>query len=410
MIIHSSMLENNPSEYLSEDLFFEISFSLSPLDLCITRCVNKLWSSHSDNEEVWQYHSKLKWPDYTKISGLTWKQHYQANYNGSYAGSFNVCDTYILTTQNHAIRYFNVTDNTSVVKETSHVGSINQVIIYAYPNFAIKYLTCASDGYLKMWDFVKVHAECLHSQQIHNRAVLCMENLKNIICTGSADCSVKIWKIDGHPNIPKIPFSIQLINELTGHKHAVTCLQIAREYPYNLIFSGSRDHTIRVWEMIWLKNQDKKDCVLNQILKGHTGPITALKLHGRANCLISGSLDKTIRIWKRKENKTFECVQVIKKQIDTITSFIVDQFDSVFYSASLDGSIVEWRYSKKNEKWFAESMNVVENSKLVALKFEKSVFGNLNGEQLYSMASDGSINRWNKPSKNTKLTFEKEII
>lgn len=410
MIIHSSMLENNPSEYLSEDLFFEISCSLSPLDLCITRCVNKLWSCHSANEEVWRYQSKRKWPDYTRLAGISWNLHFQSNYNGSFTGSFSFYDSYILTTQNRRVRYFNLTDNTSVLKETSHVGSINQLIIYAYPNFAIKYLTCASDGYLKVWDFVKVNAECLHSQQIHTQAVLCMENLKNIIFTGSADCSIKIWKLHGHPNEPKIPFSLDLITELKGHQQAVTCLQIAREYPYNLIFSGSRDHTIRVWEMIGQKKEDKKNCVLFQILKGHEGPITALKIHGRANCLISGSLDKTIRIWKRKKCNTFKCVQVMKSHTDTITSLIVDQFESIFYSASLDGSIIGWRFSKEDDKWFTESINVVGGAKMVGLKFERSTYGNINNEQLYSMASDGRINRWNKIPKNTELFFEKEII
>ncbi len=180
MIIHSTMLENNPSEYLSEDLFFEISCSLSPLDLKSTRCVNKLWRSHSDNEEVWQYQSKNNWPDYIRLSGLKWKQHFQTNYNGSFVGSLNVFESYILTTKNRTIRYFNLIDNTSVTKETSHVGSINQLLIYACPNFAIKFFTCSSDGYLKVWDFIKVNSDCLHSQQIHTQAVLCMENLKNI--------------------------------------------------------------------------------------------------------------------------------------------------------------------------------------------------------------------------------------
>lgn len=409
MIIHSSMLENNPSEYLSEDLFFEISCYLSPLDLKSTRCVNKLWSSHSDNEEIWQYHCKKKWPEYIRLSGLKWKKHFETNYNGSFAGSFHAYDNYILTSQNRTIRYFNITDNTSLLKQTSHVGSINQLLIYGCPNFAVKFLTCSSDGYLKVWDFIKINAECLHSQQIHTQAVLCMENLKNIIYTGSADHSIKIWKFEGHPNIPKIPFSIRFVQELQGHQGAITCLQIAKEFPSNLIFSGSRDHTIRVWKMIGRTDSDEKDCVLSQVLEGHKSSITALKIHSRADCLISGSLDKSVRIWKRNEHNKFECTQTIKKHSDTITSIIVDQFESFFYSASLDGYIIGWRFSKEKNVWFAETLTTKDKNKILALKFEKSFMGNLNGDRIYSMAPDGAINQWYKASRNTELIFEKEI-
>ena len=57
--------------------------------------------------------------------------------------------------------------------------------------------------------------------------------------------------------------------------------------PHDLIISGSKDHTVRVWEMV------RWGCV--HTLYGHTHWVTSVAVEG--NIVISGSDDNSARIW-----------------------------------------------------------------------------------------------------------------
>ena len=54
------------------------------------------------------------------------------------------------------------------------------------------------------------------------------------------------------------------------------------------LFSGSRDYTIRVWDL-------EKNYAHVKTLKGHANWVRALAVSGSK--LFSGSRDKTIRVW-----------------------------------------------------------------------------------------------------------------
>ena len=148
--------------------------------------------------------------------------------------------------------------------------------------------------------------------------------------------------------------------------------------------------------------QKQEDCNIIQVLKGHRSTVTALKMHSRGNCLISGSNDNTIRIWNRNRDE-FECKQILCSHIDTITSFITDSFNQIFYSASLDKNILGWKYSEKKQSWLLESFNVNEH-KMMGLKYDR----NLNGCLFFSLSTDGNLTKWTK-LPNSQIS-EKEII
>ena len=75
------------------------------------------------------------------------------------------------------------------------------------------------------------------------------------------------------------------INILEGHTIWVKCLVVL---PNNQLASGSRDNTIRIWDVYNGKQIN--------ILKGHTHNVMCLVVLPN-NQLASGSSDKTIRIW-----------------------------------------------------------------------------------------------------------------
>ena len=85
---------------------------------------------------------------------------------------------------------------------------------------------------------------------------------------------------------------------LEGHSNKVLCLVTVMG---RLLFSGSMDHTIRIWDI------GTKECIQN--LEGHDGAVSCLALGQddgeggsfRSSYVCSGSYDATIRIWNWNE-------------------------------------------------------------------------------------------------------------
>ncbi|DBB02245.1 TPA: hypothetical protein ACH3X3_011267 [Trebouxia sp. C0006] len=86
---------------------------------------------------------------------------------------------------------------------------------------------------------------------------------------------------------------------LTGHMGAVVCLAM---YEDRLLFSGSTDCTIKVW--------DTAQCKCLHTLKGHQQPVQRIAICGSRMYSTAG---RNIRVW---DVATFKCLQVIKTQQD----------------------------------------------------------------------------------------------
>eukprot|EP00960_Hanusia_phi_P013000 379895-Hanusia_phi.AAC.5 len=163
-----------------------------------------------------------------------------------------------------------------------------------------------------------------------------------------------VWEIEcEHCFDKKIDGSIimhksKLQYELKGHEEVITCMAL---YMDKILFSGSLDKTIRVWDI------DRKMSCL-QILDGHTEAVTALAIAGETNdkrdfsgrFLCSGSLDMTIRLWSqtlRTGSKSdpdnqirLTCCRVLFGHQCYIHSIITH--GSKIYSAGEDGIIKLW--------------------------------------------------------------------
>ena len=145
------------------------------------------------------------------------------------------------------------------------------------------------------------------------------------IATGSRDGKVRIW--ESHTNSLKVT--------LEGHRGAVQSVAFSRKYPW--VVSGSDDRTVRIWDfdtgqtlhelrnsegrinsvvfsdehmqvaaatedhrvLVWNIDIKQRTCKLQQKLKGHKRPVTAVAYPNRAEhrWLASSSLDGTLRLW-----------------------------------------------------------------------------------------------------------------
>ncbi|KAI3683203.1 hypothetical protein L1987_83703 [Smallanthus sonchifolius] len=117
---------------------------------------------------------------------------------------------------------------------------------------------------------------------------------EDILFAGMEDGTILSWK-----STSKTSFSEEATS-LKGHKGSVLSLIIGAKK----LFSGSTDHTIRVWDI------ESLEC--KHVLNGHTGDVTSVICWDQY--LLSGSLDKTIKVWGATESGSIE--EVYKHDVD----------------------------------------------------------------------------------------------
>ena len=157
---------------------------------------------------------------------------------------------------------------------------------------------------------------------------------KRAIFAGRSDGVVVYWE----PTSARNQESFELKeSHLNGHGGAVTCLIFCEEYkPDGLLFTGSVDRTIRVWN----PSGTNKSQLCVQKLDAHGSTVSAL-CHNEKMLLSCGN-DHTMRIWKPARGRDlllfpwFECVQSIRmggnlwvtsialRGGDTLSAYVVD--------------------------------------------------------------------------------------
>ncbi|CAI4876500.1 ADS_G0026400.mRNA.1.CDS.1 [Saccharomyces cerevisiae] len=118
------------------------------------------------------------------------------------------------------------------------------------------------------------------------------------------------------------------IQEFKGHMDGVLTLQ----FNYRLLFTGSYDSTIGIWELFTGK--------LIRRLSGHSDGVKTLYFDDRK--LITGSLDKTIRVWNYI---TGECISTYRGHSDSVLS--VDSYQKVIVSGSADKTVKVWHVESR---------------------------------------------------------------
>ena len=97
----------------------------------------------------------------------------------------------------------------------------------------------------------------------------------------------------------------KLLMVLEGHESAVTSVAFSPDASF--IASGSKDSSIRIWEVA----SGKQVCVL----QGHNGSVNAVSFNPSGGLLASVSLDESIRIWKMPSGKLFKVLRVNQQYI-----------------------------------------------------------------------------------------------
>ncbi|KAI8365222.1 WD40-repeat-containing domain protein [Radiomyces spectabilis] len=147
----------------------------------------------------------------------------------------------------------------------------------------------------------------------HQDSVYCVQFDDEKIISGSRDHTIKIWNLATY----------QCVYTLRGHRGSVLCLQYNNEW----LVSGSSDTTVVLWDMKTLRKRRR--------LIGHTAGISDVCLSDRY--VVSSSKDTSIRIW---DIETGEPVRMLMGHRGPVNSIRIK--DNLLVSVSRDTLIRMW--------------------------------------------------------------------
>lgn len=93
---------------------------------------------------------------------------------------------------------------------------------------------------------------------------------------------------NGDVNIHSLEIT-RVPDTLKGHKDEVTSLAVSADG--RCIVSGSKDHTVRLWD------RSNKKHIVSKVLNSHSDSVSSVSISADGRWIVSGSHDYTVRIW-----------------------------------------------------------------------------------------------------------------
>lgn len=212
-----------------------------------------------------------------------------------------------------------------------------------------KILTGSDDTNINVYD-TKTGALRSHLAG-HEGGVWALQYEGNTLVSGSTDRSVRVWDIEKG----------KCTQVFQGHTSTVRCLVILKPTQIGetedgqpimmpkeeLIITGSRDSTLRVWKLpkpgdrsiiqTGASSNDHDNPYFIRALTGHHHSVRAIAAHG--DTLVSGSYDCTVRVWKIS---TGEVLQRLQGHSQKVYSVVLDHARNRCISGSMDYMVKVW--------------------------------------------------------------------
>jgi WD40 repeat protein len=124
------------------------------------------------------------------------------------------------------------------------------------------------------------------------------------------------------------PLTTNLLKTLRGHKKTVYSIDFSPDG--KILASGSRDNTIKLWDV-------KTGQEIGTLI-GHGNSVFSVAINPQGNILASGSKDRTIKLWDLQTN------QVIRtwRHKDGVRAVVFSHDGRILASGSYDGTIKLW--------------------------------------------------------------------
>ncbi|KAF2036724.1 WD40 repeat-like protein [Setomelanomma holmii] len=233
----------------------------------------------------------------------------------------------------------------------------------------------------------------------HEGGVWALQYEGNTLVSGSTDRSVRVWDIEKG----------KCTQVFQGHTSTVRCLVILKPTQIGetsdgqpilmpkeeLIITGSRDSTLRVWKLpkpgdrsimqTGASSNDHDNPYFIRALTGHHHSVRAIAAHG--DTLVSGSYDCTVRVWKIS---TGEVLQRLQGHSQKVYSVVLDHARNRCISGSMDNMVKVW--------------SLETGACLFTLEGHTSLVGllDLSHGRLVSAAADSTLRIWDPENGQCK--------
>ncbi|KAJ8772948.1 hypothetical protein K2173_028125 [Erythroxylum novogranatense] len=152
--------------------------------------------------------------------------------------------------------------------------------------------TGSADKKIKVWRKIQGAQKLSHVATLekHNSGInaLALNSDASVLFSGACDGSIMVWQKDDGGNMGAV-------GALRGHTQSILCLVVVLD----LVCSGSADSTVRIW-----RGLGRDYCCLAE-LEGHKAPVKCLAAsfdrYDQSNSsfvVYSGSLDCDIKVWQ----------------------------------------------------------------------------------------------------------------
>ncbi|KAK8542849.1 hypothetical protein V6N12_015427 [Hibiscus sabdariffa] len=183
-------------------------------------------------------------------------------------------------------------------KSTIDAESGNITALALSPNDKLLF-SAGHSRQIKVWDLDTF--KCLRSWKGHDGPVMGMacHGSGGLLATAGADRKVLVWDVDGG----------FCTHYFKGHKGVVTSIMFHPDINKTLLFSGSDDTTVRVWDLL------AKKCVA--VLEKHFSAVSSVALSEDGWTLLSAGRDKVVNVWDLHDYKckstvpTYEVLEAV---------------------------------------------------------------------------------------------------
>ncbi|KAL5639390.1 hypothetical protein ACGC1H_006784 [Rhizoctonia solani] len=186
--------------------------------------------------------------------------------------------------------------------------------------------SCSYDGTVRLWDVCdNLPVAGGASLGSHDKKVtsLAFSSDGARVVTGSVDRTARVWDIH-HANMTPVIFK--------EHDGAIWSVTFSPDDSFVASTGGSGDDTIRLWN-------SSTGASISAPLMGHTDEVLSVAISPDGTNLTSGSRDKTLRVWDLKSK---ELLRVLEGHTRTVWSVVYSRDGTKLASSSSDGTILVW--------------------------------------------------------------------
>ncbi len=146
---------------------------------------------------------------------------------------------------------------------------------------------------------------------------------------------VKLWNIAPVEKSPRMKreaeVKVGIASKQVLESHAEGVISVSVSPDNNLLFSGSRDHSVKIWDL--------ESGTVKATLEGHTGAIVDTCADSNGTVLASASLDSTIKLWNLESYREKKTLTI---HGDRVYCIAASPDGSTMASGGKDRSVAVW--------------------------------------------------------------------